>query len=189
MQIQYLPSASATVCNIGVAVAVTLSFHDVSEAMHPDKMEERSTVSTYSPPSKLIPPVQGRNNWPRLVDSKRGLWAMHSKVRVKCLKPKLIKLIGKIERKFGKKAVITSGYRSKTYNRRVRGARRSKHLTCEAADISIAGVSKYTLAKYVRSLPGRGGVGTYCRSEFIHIDIGKKRDWHWRCRKRKRKSA
>ena len=149
----------------------------------------RSTVSTYSPPRDLEPPTRKKNSWPRLVDSRRGLWAMHAKVRVKCLKPKLIRLLGKIERRFGKKVVITSGYRSRAYNRKVRGARRSKHLTCEAADIAIPGVSKYTLAKYVRSLSGRGGVGTYCRSRFIHVDIGKKRDWHWRCRKRRRKSA
>lgn len=150
---------------------------------------ERSTYSTYSPPDQLIPPPQNGSHWPRLVDSRRGLWAMHPRVRVKCLKPDLIALLGKIERRFGKKVVISSGYRSPAYNRRVRGARRSKHLTCEAADISIPGISKYTLARFVRSLPGRGGVGTYCRSGFIHVDIGKKRDWHWRCRKHKRNSA
>lgn len=150
------------------------------------KGSENISLSTYAPPDA---PIRKTNSWPRLVDARRGLWAQHPKVRVKCLKPDLISLLGKIERRFGKKVIITSGYRSPTYNRRVRGAKRSKHMSCEAADISIPGVSKWTLAKYVRSLPGRGGVGTYCRSRFVHVDVGDKRDWNWRCRKRRRKTA
>ena len=113
--------------------------------------------------------------------------AQHSRVRVQCLKPELVAMLHRLEKKFGKKPIITSGYRSPAYNRRVRGAKRSKHMTCEAADIRIPGVSKWKLAKYVRSMPGRGGVGTYCRSSFIHIDISTKRDWNWGCRKKKRK--
>jgi uncharacterized protein YcbK (DUF882 family) len=62
-------------------------------------------------------------------------------------------------------------------------------MSCEAADIAIQGVSKWTLARYVRSLPGRGGVGIYCRSRFVHVDIGDKRDWSWRCRKRRKRKA
>lgn len=144
------------------------------------------TVSTYAPPNRSET-KKTRPSWPRLVDSRRGLWAKHAKVKVKCLKPELVALLKKIERKFGKPPVITSGYRSPAHNRRVRGARRSKHMSCEAADISIAGVSKWTLAKYVRSLPGRGGVGTYCRSSFVHVDVASKRDWNWGCRKRRKR--
>ncbi len=145
------------------------------------------TVSTYAPSKTPIPATT--DSWPRLVDSRRGLWAQHAKVRVKCLKPELVTLLNRIERKFGHKPIITSGYRSPTYNRRVRGARRSKHMSCEAADISVPGVSKWKLAKYVRSLPDRGGVGTYCRSGFVHVDVGEKRDWNWRCRKRRKRKA
>ena len=145
-----------------------------------------TTISTYAPATR---PVQTQNTWPRLVDAKRGLWAEHSKVSVGCLKPELVSLLNRIERKFGKKPIINSGYRSPAYNRRVRGAKRSKHMACEAADISIPGVSKWTLAKYVRGMPGRGGVGTYCRSGFVHVDIGIKRDWNWGCRRRLKKKA
>lgn len=152
------------------------------------KRGESVSVSTYAPPKQSI--QTQTNSWPRLVDTKRGLMAQHSKVRVQCLKPELIAMLHRLEKKYGKKPIITSGYRSPAYNRRVRGAKRSKHMTCEAADIWIPGVSKWTLAKYVRSLPNRGGVGTYCRSKFIHIDIGNRRDWNWGCRKsRKSKSV
>jgi uncharacterized protein YcbK (DUF882 family) len=110
----------------------------------------------------------------------------HKRVHVKCFPPELVAILAKIERKYGKKVVITSGYRSKKYNRRVRGARRSLHMSCKAADIKVPGVNKFRLARYVKGLSGRGGVGTYCRSSFIHVDVGKKREWHWRCRKKKR---
>ena len=53
------------------------------------------------------------------------------------------------------------------------------------ADIQIKGVSKWELATYLRSLPERGGVGTYCHTASVHIDIGPQRDWNWRCRRKK----
>ena len=55
---------------------------------------------------------------------------------------------------------------------------------CAAADVQLPGVSKWELAKYVRAMPGRGGVGTYCHQS-IHIDVGPERDWNWKCRGRK----
>jgi uncharacterized protein YcbK (DUF882 family) len=67
----------------------------------------------------------------------------------------------------------------------VGGARHSLHTLCAAADIQVDGVSKWELADYLRSIPGRGGVGTYCHTESVHIDIGDERDWNWRCRRRR----
>ena len=116
-----------------------------------------------------------------------GLLRQHAKVSVNCLKPGLVEVIRRAERHFGRRAVVTSGYRSPRHNRRVRGARKSLHMSCAAADIQIKGVSKWTLAKYLRTVPGRGGVGTYCHTQSVHIDVGGKRDWNWRCRRSKRK--
>jgi uncharacterized protein YcbK (DUF882 family) len=59
-------------------------------------------------------------------------------------------------------------------------------MSCAAADIQVSGVGKASLARYLRSLPGRGGVGLYCRSRSVHIDTGTKRQWYWGCRKKKR---
>jgi hypothetical protein len=127
--------------------------------------------------------VSRQTDWPRVVHA--GIVAQHSRVSVKCFKPKLIGLLRQVERHYGKKPIITSGYRSPAHNRRVRGARRSLHMSCTAADIQVPGVGKASLARYVRSLPGRGGVGLYCRSRSIHIDIGSKRQWYWGCGKKK----
>ncbi|MGQ2908555.1 MAG: D-Ala-D-Ala carboxypeptidase family metallohydrolase [Aliihoeflea sp.] len=113
-----------------------------------------------------------------------GLMKQHDDVDVSCLRPSLVRVLKSIESRFGQKVVITSGFRSAERNRRARGARNSLHMACAAADIQVAGVSKWTLAEYVRSMPGRGGVGTYCHTESVHVDVGPERDWNWRCRRR-----
>ncbi|MEO1747477.1 MAG: D-Ala-D-Ala carboxypeptidase family metallohydrolase, partial [Pseudomonadota bacterium] len=103
-----------------------------------------------------------------------GLRTQHSGVDVACLKPALVRVLKKVERHFGKPVVVTSGYRSPSRNSNARGAKNSLHIYCAAADIQVAGVSKWDLASYMRSMPGRGGVGTYCHTKSVHIDIGPK---------------
>lgn len=113
-----------------------------------------------------------------------GLRAQHDSVQMACLKPKLVRLLKKVKGHYGRDVIVTSGYRSAKRNRRAGGARGSRHTTCEAADIQVPGVTKWQLAKYLRTVRGRGGVGTYCHTKSVHIDIGTKRDWNWRCRRR-----
>lgn len=108
-----------------------------------------------------------------------GLVLQTEKVNVGCFKPELVQMINAVENHYKEKAIVTSGYRPPKG-----GVRQgSKHHTCEAADIQIKGVSKWELANYLRSLPNRGGVGTYCHTESVHMDIGEARDWNWRCRR------
>ncbi|RCS24147.1 DUF882 domain-containing protein [Phyllobacterium salinisoli] len=113
-----------------------------------------------------------------------GLKKQRESVDVACLKPQLVALLKTVERHFRRPVMITSGYRSPSHNRAVNGARRSLHMMCAAADIQIDGVSKWDIARYVRSMPNRGGVGTYCHTSSVHIDIGPERDWNWRCVRR-----
>ena len=117
--------------------------------------------------------------------SPNGLHLQTEKVDVACLKPGLVRVLRTIENHYGRDVIVTSGFRSPTHNRRIGGATGSKHTSCEAADIQVDGVTKWQLAKYVRSMPGRGGVGTYCHTNSVHVDIGSERDWNWRCRRRK----
>jgi uncharacterized protein YcbK (DUF882 family) len=114
-----------------------------------------------------------------------GLLTQTESVDVACLKPSLVRVLKTIEGHYGRKFVVSSGYRDANRNRRANGARNSLHMYCAAADIQIPGVSKWELASYVRSMPGRGGVGTYCHTESVHVDVGPERDWNWRCRRRK----
>ncbi|OWV75444.1 peptidase M15A [Rhizobium sp. R339] len=110
-----------------------------------------------------------------------GLHLQNDKVEVGCFKPDLLNIIKAAETHFGRPVVVTSGHRDEEHNRLVGGADESMHKSCEAADIQIEGVSKWDIAAYIRSLPNRGGVGTYCHTDSIHVDTGKTRDWNWGC--------
>ncbi len=118
-----------------------------------------------------------------------GLLTQREGVDVACIKPALVRVLKKVERHYGKRVVVTSGYRSPAYNRRARGARNSLHMYCAAVDVQVEGVTKWELAKYLRSMPGRGGVGTYCHTKSVHVDVGPERDWNWRCRRRKKRRS
>ncbi|WP_269929990.1 YcbK family protein [Aminobacter sp. HY435] len=113
-----------------------------------------------------------------------GLLKQTEGVDVACLKPSLVRVLKTVEQRFGKKMIVTSGYRNPERNRRARGAKNSQHMYCAAADIQVPGVSKWELATFLRSMPGRGGVGTYCHTNSVHVDVGPERDWNWRCGRR-----
>ncbi|SCW76708.1 Peptidase M15 [Rhizobium mongolense subsp. loessense] len=110
-----------------------------------------------------------------------GLHIQNNNVEVGCFKPEMLNVIKAVETHFGKPVIVTSGYRDAGHNRMVGGAEESMHKTCDAADIKIDGVSKWDIAAFIRSLPTRGGVGTYCHTESVHLDTGKSRDWNWGC--------
>lgn len=111
-----------------------------------------------------------------------GLRTKSTGVDVTCLQPALVRTLKSLEAHFGKPVVVTSGFRSPEHNKRVRGARNSYHMRCAAADVQVVGVDKHRVANYLRALPGRGGVGTYCAHHSVHVDTGPRRDWNWRCR-------
>ncbi len=121
--------------------------------------------------------------------SPKGILTQTDKVEVGCFGGELMSVIKRIEAHYRKPVVVTSGYRNPGANRRAGGARHSMHMQCKAADIQIEGVSKWDLAKYLRSVQGRGGVGTYCRTKSVHVDTGPERDWHYPCRRAKKKRA
>lgn len=110
--------------------------------------------------------------------------AAHNRVNTSCFPSRLRNVLNKVRARYGAAAIVSSGYRSRNHNRRVGGARRSMHMQCKAADIRVPGVNKYQLARYLKSIPSVGGVGTYGCNGSVHVDVGPKRQWHWRCRRR-----
>lgn len=118
-----------------------------------------------------------------------GLLMQTDKVEARCLRPQLVRMLKHIENHYNRPVIVTSGFRDSRHNRRVGGARGSLHTLCAAADIQVEGVTKWQLAEYLRTIPGRGGVGTYCHTDSVHIDIGEERDWNWRCRRKKRRHS
>lgn len=146
-------------------------------------MDDDSDVDLYESESDGSYQVASAAGMARLAPN--GLMKQTDRVDVACLKPSLVRVLKNIETHYKSKVVVTSGYRSPGHNRKARGARNSLHMYCAAADIQVAGVSKWDLAQFVRTMPGRGGVGTYCHTDSVHVDVGPERDWNWRCRRRK----
>ncbi len=76
----------------------------------------------------------------------------------------------------GKPLIVTSAYRSPEHNRKVGGAKGSKHLEGSAFDISMANHNPASFIAAARKA-GFKGIGTYPRSNFVHIDTGPARSW------------
>lgn len=76
---------------------------------------------------------------------------------------------------------IISGYRSPATNRMLHErsggvATKSLHMSGQAIDIRLADVPLATLRDAALTL-GRGGVGFYPGSDFVHVDTGRVRAW------------
>jgi uncharacterized protein YcbK (DUF882 family) len=76
---------------------------------------------------------------------------------------------------------ILSGFRTPATNRLLQheghhAAARSEHLLGKAADIRIGGVRLKHLRRAALSFSA-GGVGTYWRDGFVHVDVGPVRHW------------
>lgn len=76
---------------------------------------------------------------------------------------------------------IISGYRSPKTNEKLRAmghgvAKRSLHMQGKAVDIRIPGINLRQVRKAALSLKS-GGVGYYPKSGFIHLDVGRVRQW------------
>jgi uncharacterized protein YcbK (DUF882 family) len=76
---------------------------------------------------------------------------------------------------------VISGYRSPATNAMLHSrsegvAQHSMHLEGRAIDVRLPGFATRELAAHARTL-GRGGVGFYARSDFVHVDTGRVRFW------------
>lgn len=88
----------------------------------------------------------------------------------------------KVARHFGKNRIeIVSGFRSPKFNEHLRKkghgvATQSHHTLGEALDFRIPGIPARRLAKAVASVH-KGGIGTYVKNDFVHVDVGRDRRW------------
>ena len=85
----------------------------------------------------------------------------------------------------GAEIQIICGYRNSWSNEFLRArssgvAKGSLHLQAHAIDIRIPGVDTLVLRNAALAL-GRGGVGYYPRSGFVHVDTGRVRTWCYGC--------
>lgn len=133
-----------------------------------------SFSGTYRVGSRYLPEAFERMNYV-LRDFRTG--------EVFPMDPRTVDIIATIQNKVdnGAPVHIVSGYRSPKTNamlREVSGgvARNSMHMYGRAIDFRIEGASTRDLARVARSM-GRGGVGYYPASDFVHVDSGPRRAW------------
>lgn len=79
---------------------------------------------------------------------------------------------------------VVSGFRSPKLNEMLRKKGRevaadSQHTHGTALDFKVPGTSAVVLARRAKALH-RGGIGTYRENGFIHVDVGRPRQWNGR---------
>ena len=97
--------------------------------------------------------------------------------------PTLFDLLHDLRRATGarKPFQVISAYRSPRTNDMLHAAsrgvaQRSLHLSGQAIDIRVSDVSSAVLRDAAKEM-GRGGVGYYRQSDFVHVDTGRVRYW------------
>jgi uncharacterized protein YcbK (DUF882 family) len=85
----------------------------------------------------------------------------------------------------GAEIQIICGYRTPRSNEFLRShsagvAKGSLHMQAQAIDVRIPGIDTLTLRNAALAL-GRGGVGYYPQSGFVHVDTGRVRTWCYGC--------
>lgn len=87
----------------------------------------------------------------------------------------LVELLQAIRDHYNQPVVISSAYRTASYNGKIGGAKNSQHVQGRAADIRISGVDPRDIARWVESELRPGGLGLYDyaptdKAGFVHVD-------------------
>jgi uncharacterized protein YcbK (DUF882 family) len=107
----------------------------------------------------------------------------HRNGEVHDIDPRLLDLLHDLNGKLDTPAAfqVISGYRSPRSNAAMHDrssgvAKKSLHMQGMAIDIRVPGRALKTLHDNARAM-GRGGVGLYPTSDFVHVDVGRVRYW------------
>ena len=87
--------------------------------------------------------------------------------------------LGKLQKlrdALGKPLILTSAYRSPAHNKRIGGAKASKHMEGIAFDVRMDNHDPHTFEAAARAV-GFTGFGYYVKSGFMHIDTAEARSW------------
>lgn len=107
---------------------------------------------------------------------------------VRHLDPRLYDILSDLTSSVGQPGTqidIVCGYRTPTTNEALRArssgvAKNSRHIQAEAIDLRIPGVNTLKLRRAALAMH-RGGVGYYPHHDFIHVDVGRVRQWCYNC--------
>jgi uncharacterized protein YcbK (DUF882 family) len=112
----------------------------------------------------------------------------HNTGDVRHFDPRLYDILSDLTASVGKPAAeieIVCGYRTPSTNETLRArttgvAKNSLHIQAEAIDLRVPGIDTLKLRRAALVLQ-RGGVGYYPHSNFIHVDVGRVRQWCFDC--------
>jgi uncharacterized protein YcbK (DUF882 family) len=112
----------------------------------------------------------------------------HNTSEIRHFDPRLYDILSSLTVAVGRPAAeiaIVCGYRTPSTNEALREhttgvAKNSLHIQAEAIDLRIPGVNTLTLRRAALALR-QGGVGYYPHSDFIHVDVGRVRQWCFDC--------
>jgi uncharacterized protein YcbK (DUF882 family) len=112
----------------------------------------------------------------------------HNTAEVRHFDPRLYDILSDLTAAVGRpngEIDIVCGYRTPSTNEALRArttgvAKNSLHIQAEAIDLRMPHVNTLTLRKAALAL-ARGGVGYYPHSDFIHVDVGRVRQWCFDC--------
>jgi uncharacterized protein YcbK (DUF882 family) len=127
---------------------------------------------------------EGGDYIPDVLDAVNNLLRDHRTGDIYPIDPKLLDLLDAVNAATGTKASfqVISGYRSPKTNemlheRSAEVAKKSLHTEGLAIDVRLVDVDLSRLHAAAISL-GRGGVGYYPYSDFVHLDVGPTRTWY-----------
>ena len=116
------------------------------------------------------------------------MWEYFSVDELKCkgtdeceMDEEFMKKLEALRHEFNEPMIVSSGYRHKSYNQVIGGAKNSPHLYGKAVDVVISGKSAYRLMKLAIQY-GFTGIGVSQRGphekRFLHIDTMENSDTH-----------
>lgn len=86
----------------------------------------------------------------------------------------LVEVLEDVRKHFNKPVIITSGYRTAEYNKKIGGVKNSQHTKGTAADIKVSAIPAKEVQKYLENkYPDKYGIGKYLN--FTHIDVRTKK--------------
>src|SRR5271155_2301487 len=112
----------------------------------------------------------------------------HNTNDVRHFDPRLYDILADLTASIGRPGAeieIVCGYRTPSTNETLRAhttgvAKNSLHIQAEAIDLRVRGVDTLKLRRAALALHD-GGVGYYPHSDFIHVDVGRVRQWCFEC--------
>lgn len=104
---------------------------------------------------------------------------------VASLDPRLLELLRTLAKEMpGARIELISGYRSPKLNEMLRKkernvASRSQHTEGNAVDFRIVGLTPKEMTERIKATGWQGGIGRYDKptDQFVHADVGPKREW------------